>query len=519
MPNMDDPFHDNEANKWAEFVSLEKPPHGYALGSIKNLEQVKVDLDKPDQLYYYLPKLSTEARCKFADDPNGQYPVAKADFLERAKPAQALPRSSHQAQAAQQHARIQANAAHGKQQPVPGRKPYTYKPRSHNSQDPIQLNGSQDAARRASCTPTGTAGSVLPPLRQQMSDPNAGHRAFPDDAYYSSRLLPAAFPGEYSNYTELVRKNSDSRGGGAQSQAPQVSQQSSTTSQSSGARKTGDFASFPPQQSPYAHTVQHGAAPTAPMMGAMTTGPVYPSAHRSSFDSIRPESIHAHPSSQPNAHQGYNAEGTFQSATANDRRSLIIAGMPPATPGFASSVSGTSAHPPNAKWTPPSQVFQSHTFDQSAHPQYRTPPPASARPQAMHQTTYEFQQQIAQAARRPSVSNRYGGEERLMRDTATHPSQSYQTMTNGYAPHSMSSQNGAYTSPKAPTPSPLSEATTPYFGRSNGPYVWKAQPAASVGEKTHISPYGAPPPQQSQQGPAYPGYPSRDAGLETWRYN
>ncbi|KAK5242069.1 hypothetical protein LTR16_008795, partial [Cryomyces antarcticus] len=62
-PTMEEPFHDNPANKWHEFYTIDTPPTGYKPGVIRNPEQKKTDLDKPDVEWFYLPKTSTEARA------------------------------------------------------------------------------------------------------------------------------------------------------------------------------------------------------------------------------------------------------------------------------------------------------------------------------------------------------------------------------------------------------------------------------------------------------------------------
>lgn len=172
VPTVDETFNGEESNKWGEFCNLTQPPQGYQQATITNKEQQKVDLDKPDQLYFYLGEISTEGRPRFTDDPAKRVHVLSSDYMERVKPP-APPR---------------ATTSNKKQQnggaSVPG--PYSYKPKV-----PAPVQGF-----------------------------HAYQNSFPADAYYSTTRLPVAFPGQYSNYTNHVRQHS---GGQASVRRPSLS--------------------------------------------------------------------------------------------------------------------------------------------------------------------------------------------------------------------------------------------------------------------------------------------------------
>jgi len=169
------------------------PPQGYRPAVIKNPTQAKVHMDKPDCLFYYLPKHSTEGKSKFTDEPNGRFPVSTADFLDRVKSVQPPPQNVVKSKP------VQAQAQQLFQPP----RPYNYKPKSFSSGQ-FQPHG-DEIARRMSSGQMPMNAYNAPPLRPQVSDPV---RPFPDDVYYTSRKLPAAFPGQYSNYVQHVRQNS-----------------------------------------------------------------------------------------------------------------------------------------------------------------------------------------------------------------------------------------------------------------------------------------------------------------------
>ncbi len=78
IPKADDPFCDpNGRNIWAEFHTAKL---------LRNPSQVKIDLSKPKQLWFYLGKTSTEARAQYTEDLRKPRNNLDANFLESVRP-------------------------------------------------------------------------------------------------------------------------------------------------------------------------------------------------------------------------------------------------------------------------------------------------------------------------------------------------------------------------------------------------------------------------------------------------
>ncbi|KAK6606201.1 JmjC domain-containing protein [Botrytis cinerea] len=87
IPRAEDPFV--KGFTWAEFNTESIP---------RNAAQVKLDLSKENQVWYYLGKNSTEARAQFTEDLKIQRHNPKGHFLDTIpKPATAAPRTSYAA--------------------------------------------------------------------------------------------------------------------------------------------------------------------------------------------------------------------------------------------------------------------------------------------------------------------------------------------------------------------------------------------------------------------------------------
>ncbi|GAB7352984.1 hypothetical protein MBLNU459_g3550t1 [Dothideomycetes sp. NU459] len=417
VPSVDEPFTENSGNKWAEFVSLGMPPSGFATtGIIKNKDQVKVNLDKPEQVYYYLPELSTEAKSKFSDDPTSRTPVAKADFIERVRPAPAARPIA--ASYGNPYNTLAANARSSSAD-----RPYVYKPKVPPSRQPgsysidqralaSQRQFAQDAGRQVSYSNISPYG-VPPAPQHQASDPSrhptAPLRPFPGDAYYSSRVLPAAIPGEYSTFSEQP---------------------------------------FPAIQH------QNGAA-TAAAASPLTADP-----------GTGMESLVRHADGNGPTGGMNKLETGFRLKDEPSVTKTLPQLPAPATAGISDVARRRSI-----EWTPPSHQY--HVFDRAQSPPYQTPPQNVARPQPTYQSAQDFQQQIAMQSQIPNVANRYGAYDRMIRDMTTLNNQpppntfSSAPYPRGYA----TPQHTGYAqqSPKAPTPSPLSDTQTPRAARARSP--------------------------------------------------
>ena len=81
-PAEGDPFCDPEGlNVWSEFATASMTP---------NLHQTCVDLAKPNTLWHYLGKSSTEARAHYTEDPRNARHNPSSNFLDLVKPSIAL---------------------------------------------------------------------------------------------------------------------------------------------------------------------------------------------------------------------------------------------------------------------------------------------------------------------------------------------------------------------------------------------------------------------------------------------
>ncbi|THX91599.1 hypothetical protein D6D08_03027 [Aureobasidium pullulans] len=446
IPILESTFHEDAAYKWAEFRNLQSPPQGYSTSVIKNPDQVRINLNKPDQLYYYLPKKSTEAKGRFTDDPKGQNHVFMGDFMERVKPARPFkPVTASYTGGGYTGGYTMPQI----QRPAPvqvqnSERPYMYKPKTpahpavgynvdHRALASQQQFTQQSNPRRASHS-TNLYSQPVPPFLQQHSEParttQAPLRPF-SEGYYSSRTLPAAHPGEYSQYCQQVRRTS---GGPVTLQSYQTQPHTSTPQRS--------------QQS--AGSPQTGAGYGQPQ-----------SANRATLASYS---------------NMFNNNATPVQPSTQDRRDS--SGSRP----VAQSPTATTAR---QQWTPPSQVF---------YQTYRAPsqfPPTTYRPQLTYQTPQEFQQQIGMQARQPSVGDSYGGLGRILRDVASQPTlppmtnpYNMSTTTAGGAPNGFSIPQ-TYPSPKAPTASPLSDTQTP---RAPSPGMsYRGQATAWGGPPQHLS--------------------------------
>ncbi|KAG6040591.1 hypothetical protein E4U41_007784 [Claviceps citrina] len=131
-PRKDDAFA--QGYKWAEF----------ACHQVSNRHQTKVDLTKPDQIWHYLGKTSTEARAQYTEDPAQERHNPRGNFLDTipkpprpaATPRPVFHHQSYIAKAMAYSYNLAANhaaATHGAANPsssrVSSKRPYVYKPK------------------------------------------------------------------------------------------------------------------------------------------------------------------------------------------------------------------------------------------------------------------------------------------------------------------------------------------------------------------------------------------------------
>jgi hypothetical protein len=335
-------------------------------------------------------------------------------------------------------------------------RPYTYKPKTPaypaggynldaralaSQQQFIQ----QADPRRASYATGLYSTQTTPSLRQQHSEPTraapAPLRPF-TEGYYSMRTLPAAIPGEYSQFHQQVRRTSG-----------------------------GPLTTQPYQPQPYGTASQI----SQPSAGSPHTGAGYVQPQAASRAPLQPYGSPADAFLNKN---GPPDQLPMQNRQESDSRPT------------AQSPTTSNVRPANGQWTPPSQIY--HAYDR-AHSQISSH--NAYRPQPTYQTPQEFQQQIGIQARQPSVSNRWGAYDRMLRDagsaqsTLPHPSNPYamSTTTAGGAPTGFSIPT-TYPSPKAPTASPLSDTQTPRAPSPSMNYRgWGGLPQHSQHPSSHNS--------------------------------
>ncbi|QDS76850.1 hypothetical protein FKW77_003288 [Venturia effusa] len=171
VPEVGDPFHDPETLfKWAEWNSAN-------VLEVRNPFQKKIDFEKADQLWHYLPKTSTEARPQYTDNHSKLVHNVKSNFLDTVKPP--LPPTVLPPQ------RFSYGAPYGSPSTAPGGarpaqqsnsqqpniyRPYIYKPKDHSQPNvyaqpfPYQNGGYQDTRHDSPYPPRNQPDAGSPSL-------------------------------------------------------------------------------------------------------------------------------------------------------------------------------------------------------------------------------------------------------------------------------------------------------------------------------------------------------------------
>ena len=128
----------NSSNKWAEYTSGHVPRNPY---------QVKINLNRQNQIWYYLGKSSTEARPQYTEDVANKRANPAAHFLETVRPAQPGPVTN-----APKPYGIAVQSSHGSQKACgPSQTPFTSQSHcaSMDLQKPYLYKPKTDAASSA----------------------------------------------------------------------------------------------------------------------------------------------------------------------------------------------------------------------------------------------------------------------------------------------------------------------------------------------------------------------------------
>jgi hypothetical protein len=157
IPRAEDPFV--KGFTWAEFKNHKL---------LRNPAQVKVDLGKDNQVWFYLGKTSTEAKAQFTEDPAKPRHNPKGHFLDTIpKPTTTLPRQSY---AATYPSGLSQNTLATPKAPIRPpqsafsstsrpEKPYVYKPRNTGDMyrvDPQAYRSQQNFLQRSTPYSFGT---------------------------------------------------------------------------------------------------------------------------------------------------------------------------------------------------------------------------------------------------------------------------------------------------------------------------------------------------------------------------
>jgi hypothetical protein len=583
VPTQGEQFNEDPVLKWHDFYNLHTPPPGYQSAVLKAPQKLKVDVNAPDQLYYYLPRISTEAKVFFTDRPGGTKAVAKAIFMDRmsTKPAYHYPPAKQAQQSTSSitsgFPRIQpalnVAATNASAAARDSDKPYVYKPKDLARPNVLCAVDYQALANQRSFLAEGHRQSYNASQSQaqpQQIQPHQLHqpypqamqysyphndvsrtptplRSFPSDQYYSSKTLPAAYQGEYSSF----RRQSQ----GAQTmQRPVFENAGFTPDSQSGSQQRSAY--MPPN--PYAPGATSRPSSAAQNYRSPDTG--FSNQTRSgTLDDAQTDVAYIQ-----------NLQKFPYLMNSYCRRAKIYESPYPLGGGFATkyqplemqneeerkpvshrtpsgSISGDSARPGSQHWTPPSKTWTGPppVVDSAYRQQTQNQPQQAAQRyvQVSHQTPQEFQRQISGM---PSTASREGAHARMLRE------QGYMS----YSPSNGPPRNSfgqtydtakMWHSPQAPTPSPLSDGYAPARGRtpSNGTQWTTMMPRQETAQMVNQRPpqqysqqyqqhsqhpqFQQQPPQQlqqqhqqSQQASGAGGYGPmlpQMGGHETWRYN
>ncbi|KAK7423899.1 hypothetical protein QQX98_000770 [Neonectria punicea] len=187
-PRKDDPF--GEGLTWSEFHPQD----------VNNNDQVKVDFSKPNQIWYYLGKTSTEARAQYTEDPSKPRHNPQGNFLDTIpkppKPPRTLPAAHVQQRQMYAPAGSYGNpyaavsaipTSSASARPV---KPYVYKPRK--PVDPKAAGMSMFTAQQFALTaPPAAHLTTTVPSAANLTHPAYPQSFMPLQAYQNAKMYSA----------------------------------------------------------------------------------------------------------------------------------------------------------------------------------------------------------------------------------------------------------------------------------------------------------------------------------------
>ncbi|USW53119.1 Putative Zinc finger, PHD-type, JmjC domain, JmjN domain, Zinc finger, RING/FYVE/PHD-type [Septoria linicola] len=603
VPAQDDIFNTDEQYKWHDFYNYHTPPPGFLTVLWKAPSKLKLDVNAPDTLYYYLPEISTDAKVFFADKPGSKQVAPKGNFMDRVQPKQtyqypavkqAIAPAQPSAPIWRTHQPAISSAATLSRSNSITEKPYVYKPKEPAKPNNVlcgvdyqsltnQRNFTADPLRRhSSVFSQQSITQQSPPLQHGSTQPtqtpqytpqynyqggevtrtsSGSVRPFPSDQYYSSKTLPAAYQGEYSRFRResqgaqtLQRPNFEPAGYTPNYQS--VKQQKTMLKQGQSS-VPGAGSPFP--TNPYAPAAERRASSSAPSNHSPLNAPLTPATTMSTMskvevsqsDSAYIQDLQRYPyllnsfCRKPKVYESPYAIGggytpkyqplELQKQTDGYDSKTMARHTP------SNSISSQSRQT-SQQWTPPSQVWDRAGLQKQTPPppehHYQQVAPSQRYVPVSHSTPQEFQRQIQGGM--PSTASRDGAHARLLRDQGYAPAnsayasapiyQQWNSLGNVYDSSKM------YNSPKAPTPSPLSDNNTSGYGRGHTPTTvsnsnpWGTLPQPNIGMQPNpLNPVlqqsvmNERPPGASfnYNNPTLPqmGGDNGLGGHETWRYN
>ena len=546
VPEQGQPFQDNPEYKWHDFYNMHTPPPGYVASRLQAPLKLQVKIDSPDQLYFYLGAASTEAKSFFTDKAGTKEIASKASFLERVQPPKPIQQYHAPKQAIARAVPIQRQNNFS----ILSNRPYEYKPRDNmqpnsyyvdtkalvNQQNFLAGNGLQRRPSQSYAPPPSfkPQGFELPPSPGPL-------RAFPTEQYYSMRTLPAAYKGHHSDFTQAARRESQ-----GQQTMPRPDLQA-----------TGYVANYQSvreqqaqlRQNPIGVPMMTSASPPLPPIAYEPSGSRPSSSAQSHHSPYGPPLTPATTYSAVSGHKVAETPPMDEAYLANLqkypyllksflRKPKVYESPYPLGGGFSAAIQQqthpeqqrqrqSSVHTPQGsisvpqdhseanQWTPPSQMWESagladqHPSPPAPHFHNAQPPRRMPAQQPTYATPAEFRQQIQSM---PSTASRDGAQARALRDQGYMPYPQYHRNSFGQAYET----SRMWQSPKAPTPSPLSDPNTP------GPLVQGARPWGNLPAIERASGNmnaNMERPATGGYGPGYaPPMGSGGGGNETWRY-
>ncbi|KAF2491756.1 hypothetical protein BU16DRAFT_127854 [Lophium mytilinum] len=504
IPEMGDPFQDaNAEQKWAELVTQD----------VRHPSQAKVNLDKENQLWYYLGATSTEARAQYTEDLAKPRQNTKANFLDTVKPAPALPppaapRRSYPASYPVKPAPQTQPQNSQNRSPV---RPYQYKPRADQYGNPVPTTNYNYPSDQYRYPPNGPT-----PYDSRATVPQYGYpynngypQPSPTPQYHShfspgTTFVSGARPVQEVRGNQFPRSSHSPHNSYYQTAAPPIPQYS---------HYQNYYPQPPTQTAGLQQPPPRSVAPVANMMGS------------SAAASSKPQPTYAtnpcSPSSRPSLPAPYqssyaNYDMSSNSGHSSDWKPIQSAHskLPPLPVGPPSQPSQPTLYrPPSLNMGSKPLNFGS---DGSPATQAAAPAPPTHRPALQFQTPQQFQQDIAQQAPVLPKLDYFKG---LGKDQAS-PSGAPDVAPTGTSiapkpqpqqrPPTWAGQNangGPMQEPPRPIPSPISDTSR------SPPHPSQLPQPLPQKQPEYI------PPQRPQLPMPVPQLPMSTPAGETWRYS